>query len=346
MESCSNKFPSTDIFYEEVIFLQRTYYGDETRVRKVATILGLFPVTILTSLTSILVPTSTTLCDVIASCYLSICFYTFVTLTIDYFDGEEHMLAVLSHDKVQLNTPPCCCCCCCILRPIKMTRNALLILKTCSLQVAVVRPVLLFIAAVLWTDGKYNKGLDSSSSSYLYITILTVISTLVSMYGTVVIYRATRDHLKQYHLHLKYISFKVMLVLINLQSLIFGILAIFDIPECVGTRGTKVRASYMHHGILVIESFLLTLVARKAYRQDETEIQLTVSGCIDSEFDSPDMLSQVSSDNSTQNNDVSNMLDTDNDSNRPKVLYYDNGGVERDIVESPVTTLSSIRSQL
>lgn len=87
---------------------------------------------------------------------------------------------------------------------------------------------------------------QTGSTSYLYITIVTVISTLFSLYGTMVIFRASKLHLKQYMLMLKYMSFKILLVLINVQNLVFGILAAFDLPECIGTRGPKVRGSCKH----------------------------------------------------------------------------------------------------
>lgn len=300
LSACSDKFPSTSVFYEaisddvasivllsiacvlavicigifieELVFLQQVHFGNELKVRKVATILGLYPVTIITSVISLLVPASTLLLDLIASCYLSVCFYTFVTLTIDYFGGEDRMIEIMSDHKVRLSVPPCCCCCCCILKPITLSKRALLVLKLFALQVAVIRPILVFIAAVLWTDGKYQTSMDGSSS-YIYITVITAVSTMFSMYGTVAIVRGCRLHLQQYSLYMKFNSFYLMVVLINIQNLVFGILGSFNIPGCIGSRGSKVRASSMQHAILVMESFLLCLLARKAYRVDDTEIE-------------------------------------------------------------------------
>ena len=37
-------------------------------------------------------------------------------------------------------------------------RKALYYIELLALQVAIIRPILLFIAAVLWTDGKYVQG--------------------------------------------------------------------------------------------------------------------------------------------------------------------------------------------
>lgn len=50
----------------------------------------------------------------------------------------------------------------------------LLFFKLCSLQVAVIRPVLLFIAAVLWTDGRYKRGLVSMTSAHLIEAVVFI----------------------------------------------------------------------------------------------------------------------------------------------------------------------------
>ncbi|XP_045159601.2 organic solute transporter subunit alpha-like [Mercenaria mercenaria] len=304
MENCSNALPFTEHFYadissdvysivfltlvcilavvciliflEEVWYLRRVYSKDEVKLQRRVIMLGLYPVTVTTSLIILLVPRSTVLLDLVASCYLTICFYTFLSLIIDYFGGKYKMMELFEGTKIQLNTPPCCCCCCCVLKPVKMRRTPLRRLRYCSLQVAIIQPLLVFLAAVLWTDGKYDGGMTSASSN-TYISILETISTLTSVYATMVIYRASRDHLKMYLLWMKFASFYTMFIVSNIQHLVFGILSNFNLPACVGTRGTKVRANALKHTLVVIEAFLLALLARKAYRRDETQIEGPVS---------------------------------------------------------------------
>ncbi|XP_060588885.1 organic solute transporter subunit alpha-like [Ruditapes philippinarum] len=299
MENCSNELPKTEDFYgdlssdvasivfltidcilvvlciliflEEVRFLCRVYSNDEVKLQRFVIILGVFPVIITTSVISMLVPRSSVLLDLVGSCYLSFCFYTFVKLTIDYFGGKSKMLEVFSGSKIQINTPPCCCCCCCVLKPIHMRRRPLRIFRFFALQVAVVQPILVFIAAVLWSDGKYDGGMTSASSN-TYMSILMSIRTLLSLYGTMVIYRASRDHLKMYLLWMKFTAFYTLFILGNIQTLIFSILSNYDLPECVSTRGPKVRGNAMNHSLIVLEAFLLAFLGRKAYRRDETQI--------------------------------------------------------------------------
>lgn len=258
------------IFVEEMVFLYRIHNRTrDKKLTKVAVILGLYPVTIFTALISLLVPKSTLILDLISSCYLSVCFYVFVTLTINYFGGEDRMLDIMSKHKIALTAPPCCCCCCCILRPIILTRRSLSYLKMLSLQVAFIRPVLLFITIVLWADGIFRTDLDPLSANF-YMSVITVASTMFSLYGTAVIVRGSTLYLQKYSLALKYWSFNLMVVLVNLQKVLFAILRAFGIPGCKESRSTKFRGSAMHNFILVIETFLLACLARKAYRIDES----------------------------------------------------------------------------
>ena len=80
-------------------------------------------------------------------------------------------------------------------------------------------------------------------SAALYISILSGISTLLSMYGLIVIYRATRDHMKHQIISMKFIAVQVAVILSNIQTLVFGIMARYDVPPCIQSRGPKVRAS-------------------------------------------------------------------------------------------------------
>ncbi|WAR19095.1 OSTA-like protein [Mya arenaria] len=205
MVNCSNEYPNTDVFYseisgdylslvllglgsvlmlvsvglfvEELIYLQQVYFQDEVKVRKVATILGVFPVTVITAFLAVVVPTSTFLVD-----------------------------------------------------------------------------------------------LDSASSTYIYITAVTSISLIFSMYGSGVIYRAVAPCLTNYRITAKFVSIKLLLIVSNIQTLVFSILAANDQPPCLGSRGPIARGSALNHFCLLIEASVLCLLARRGYRMDEREL--------------------------------------------------------------------------
>ncbi|XP_053394243.1 organic solute transporter subunit alpha-like isoform X2 [Mercenaria mercenaria] len=274
MDKCSDEFPTTDVFYseisedvptivslaiasvlaissiaiyvEELFFIHKHYQTGDQRAWKITVLLGLYPVICIMSLIAVMVPTSFTLMALITACYISFCIYIFIMMTIECYGGPDKMIETLANDKVALATPPCCCFLFCILKPIKLTRKSLKMFEVLAMQVMVVRPVVLFIAAVLWTDGRYNVKV-SVDEPYVYITVVSTISTLLSMYGLIVIFGASRLHLKHYHLTLKFISLQVVIILVELQRLVFSILAERDIPECIGSRGSRVRGESALH---------------------------------------------------------------------------------------------------
>ncbi|KAH3874739.1 hypothetical protein DPMN_037992 [Dreissena polymorpha] len=268
--ACALVLACLAIFLEELVFLHQVYHGNGVKVRKVATILGLYPVTIVMALMALMAPKISFLLDLFASCYLSVCFFTLVSLIIDTFGNEARMIEHFRGMTIQTSLPPCCCCCCCILRPRLLTEQSLFFFKLCALQVAVIRPVLSIIAAALWFDGIYKQDLTSPASAYLYITTITVISALFSMYGTIVICRATSPFLKSYRIGVKFFSLQLLLITSTIQSLVFNILATHGIPGCIASRGPAVRDNAFNHFALIVETFLLCLLARKGYRMDET----------------------------------------------------------------------------
>ncbi|WAR22860.1 OSTA-like protein [Mya arenaria] len=95
---------------------------------------------------------------------------------------------------------------------------------------------------------------------------MSTVSTLLSMYGLVVIFRASRTHLSHFSLVLKFVPLQAMLIFDVIQTLVFNVLANNDIPECVGQLGPRVRGTNFNNLLLVLESFLLCLLARRGYR--------------------------------------------------------------------------------
>ena len=83
---------------------------------------------------------------------------------------------------------------------------------------------------------------DPSTAS-LYIAILSAISTLSSMYGMLVIFRAAKEYMKPRRLGLKFFAIKLTVIILNIQTQIFGLLAKFDVLPCKLSRGGKIRAS-------------------------------------------------------------------------------------------------------
>ncbi|KAJ8306481.1 hypothetical protein KUTeg_017026 [Tegillarca granosa] len=213
------------LYTEEVIFLHKNY-KQKTKRTKICCILALYPVVSFT--------------------YLAFCIVQFVGLIFEYFGGDLEMLRDFENDDISFRTPPCCCCCFCLSK-VRFTKCTLKVIKVMVLQVAVVRPVVLFIAAVLWTDGRYAPGNEiNPKSSTLYINIINVASVLFAMYGKMVTFRATAERLKNFKLGLKFGSLQLGIVVINLQTSVLSIFGKAGLPHCSGIGSSLVRSSHKY----------------------------------------------------------------------------------------------------
>ncbi|KAL5016653.1 hypothetical protein ScPMuIL_006242 [Solemya velum] len=290
--NCSDEFPYTEEYYEELSvdvtfmalfslcaflttflvlgFLEHVWHfhknheGDDKRNKQVY-LLGIYPVVAVMAFLAIAVPRSTILTDLLASVYLSVAVYQFLTLTILHHGGIEGMLSKFEEQTISFCTPPLCCVLCC-LRKIPFTERTLNVLRVFVLQLVIIRPILMLTAAVLWTDGQYTPGDTSPSTPSLYITVINAVSTLLAMYGLVVTFRSSKLHLKEERLGMKFAALQLAIVIVNLQNVIVGILATKNIPACIGMRGSKIRGSNAHHMLLIVEMLLLGALARFAYR--------------------------------------------------------------------------------
>lgn len=296
MSNCSDQFPTTDILYAELrssnnvtvpilagmccllavivigIFIESAWfvvhhYPHKTQRNKFICLLGLYPVVSCTSVLAVLVPTATFLCELVAATHLSICIVVFVNVVMSYYGGKNGLLAKMSDEKMGFATPPLCCCCLC-LNNKPFNRKYLQIATIMTFQTTIVKPIALFIAAVLWSNGMYVAGdQNSPTHAVFYTNWLSVASTLVGIWGLAVTYRSTRAKLEEYRIGIKFACLQFVLIFMNVQFAIIGLLARNDIPACEGTRDSRVRGYRIHHSLLILEMFLLSMLARFAYRR-------------------------------------------------------------------------------
>ncbi|XP_041360108.1 organic solute transporter subunit alpha-like [Gigantopelta aegis] len=257
------------MFIENVIFLLKNLTCKRTLNLSVYQI-GIHPIFASLALLAVVVPRSSLLCDLVGSVYLSLCINVFLRLIVTYHGGSERMLARMSQDKIPLRSPPLACCCCCC-PTITITRRNFNRIRVMVVQVTFVRPVVMFIAAALWTDGRYTKGGFSGAGAASYINVISSVSTLTAMYGLILVYRASRKHLANFHLMPKFINLQLVLMFSSLQQLIFTTLQKYNLPSCRGHLSTPALGNAMNHMILIGEMFLLAILARCYYRRREGE---------------------------------------------------------------------------
>ncbi|XP_064621251.1 organic solute transporter subunit alpha-like isoform X2 [Lineus longissimus] len=255
------------IYIEEIIYILRVDVADRKERSRPIWILGIYPAVSLTSVISVCVPRATLVNELVSAMYLSICILQFLKLIVSYFGGRQHMIAVLTDQKMNLRSPPCCCCCFC-LPEITVTKYTLVKMHYMVLQVVVIRPLIFFGQAIYLADLGDSSAAPSALNTVA--STLHLASTLTAMYGLVLVHRVAEPHLEKFQTQRKFRTLQLVLLFCNLQSGIFNLLANNGVFPCTpGGFTSKTRASNMHHTLLVFEMFLLSLVARYFYRRKE-----------------------------------------------------------------------------
>ncbi|XP_071963385.1 organic solute transporter subunit alpha-like [Antedon mediterranea] len=228
-------------------------------------ILGIYPVFCLSSLLGLYIPRSAVLCNLTASVYFSVCLYQFFILIIDYYGGHSSILMQMSHIEVSLRSPPIGCFFPC-LPTFKMTEKNFLRIKIAVFQCALLRPSVLFITEVLWLNGTYVPGSLNADEAFLWINIITLISTIIAIYAFIMFYRASREPLHGYKLTPKFIVVQMALICSNIQIILLGILALTDVIPCEDPFPSDSRHNQWQCTILTLESAIIFPFVLKFFR--------------------------------------------------------------------------------
>ncbi|XP_041130890.1 organic solute transporter subunit alpha [Polyodon spathula] len=256
------------VFLEEMGFFFRNSHSSKRR-RLYLWILGIYPVFGLSSLIGMFVPRSTSLCNFIASLYHSITLWKFLGLVTDFFGGKVRMLQKLKGEQVSPNPFPCCCCCC--LPLIAINRTSVRWMTAAVFQLSVVRTVLFFVILVLWTDEQYDYGDVGYKNPNVYVNALIGVSTLLSFYGYLLFYKATRRALSGYGLRGKFVCIVLILFLCGLQSGILETIGAFKVVPCTPPFSRLMRSQLIYHYSVTVEMFCIGLFARQCFRKIEPD---------------------------------------------------------------------------
>ncbi|XP_048255509.1 organic solute transporter subunit alpha-like [Haliotis rufescens] len=297
------------MFVESTWFIVQHYLERKTKILSIWMI-GLQPVFAVTALIAVCIPRSALLSDLMAAIYMSRCLQLFLFLLIHYHGGEQSFIDHMSGETINLRSPPVACCCVCCPK-IAVNEKNLLRIRMSVLQFAVLRPIFVLLAAVLWADDKYQNGKMRPNQASLYITVLNVVSALTAMYGMVLVFRASRKHLKEFNIVPKFICMQLVLVFSNLQGIVFNILASSNLPPCSQILPSTARGNVWNHLIIIVEMFLLALLARRFYRRIDGSLIIA----------DVDVMSSGDKDKAQKNENSS----LNNDTN---ILKYTNSGME------------------
>nr|XP_054753352.1 organic solute transporter subunit alpha-like [Lytechinus pictus]XP_054753353.1 organic solute transporter subunit alpha-like [Lytechinus pictus] len=253
-----------------IIMFIHSYVGIRHRVKSqsrrifLIRLFAIFPIYSATSLAGVYFPRASLITGWGSSLYLSMTMYTFVLLVIDYYGGLEAMERHLEGVEVSLSAPPLTCCCPCLPKVVFMDHFHGM--RVLVLQAVYLRPLTTIIGAILWTDGIYAPRIGPDSA-FLYLTIISLISSLVAVYGLSVMYNATLKHLRHFMIGVKFAVLKCVIIVTNLQNMIIAALSAANAIPCSGAFNSPARGTLIYHILVICEMFLILLVLKIYYAQ-------------------------------------------------------------------------------
>ncbi|XP_054840162.1 organic solute transporter subunit alpha [Eublepharis macularius] len=214
------------------------------------------------------VPRAMMVVEMAIGSYFAACFYLMMLVLVEGFGGMDAVLKALKDTPMVISTGPCCCCCPCCPR-ILMTKRKLKIMILSTFQYAFLKTACCFLGLVLSTEGLYDPSDISEGSVALWINTFLGVSTLFALWGLAILFRQAKDHLAEQNVVPKFVCFQVLLILTALQPSIFSILANGGQIACAPPLSGKARSQQMNMQLLIIQTFLMTVLARMYYRKPD-----------------------------------------------------------------------------
>ncbi|XP_056421462.1 organic solute transporter subunit alpha [Hyla sarda] len=221
------------------------------------------------------IPRSAMFVEIGIGTYFALCFYLILMVIIEGYGGKDALVKKFEFSDVHINTGPCCCCCVCLPR-IKMTKRKVNFFILSVFQMAFLKPLFNIIGLFLWADGIYNAEDLSGASVALWMNVAIGFCTIIALWPIGILFREAKVHLAEYNMGTKFAVFQLLLILTTLQASIFSILGNTGVLPCVPPYAFKARSHLMHYHLLIIETFLLTILARNAYRKKDEETGFTI----------------------------------------------------------------------
>ncbi|ESO13124.1 hypothetical protein HELRODRAFT_159741 [Helobdella robusta] len=267
------------IYLEEIVFLLKTF-SISSRKKKTIWVLAFYPMFSMCGLLACFIPRCATLVDLIANLYFATCLYNFGRLIINYLGGSRRVWSLVG--------------------------DAPRMVDFATLPVAIVRPLALFVAAVLWTNGSYVQGEMKISRAFLYITVINVTSTLIAVYGLMLLRKVFMPELeKKFKIGGKIASIQLCLIASIIPNLVLNLLLVNSKLPCTKLLSPKTIAEEILHISWILMMLPFSLLARKFFRTRDDAIGYADRPIflIGQEAASKDLIGQESSvaNNSTTN---------------------------------------------
>ncbi|KAM3936383.1 organic solute transporter subunit alpha-like [Leptodactylus fuscus] len=252
------------VFIEEAYYMYRKISGIKKSI--IIWVNAAAPIIAVTCCVGMWIPRSTMFTDFTASVFLAVLIHKFQLMLVTECGGKKKFLQKFGGTKLQLHTGPLCCCCVCFPRKNIHSRT-LFILKLGTFQFALLRPILMFLAVVLWTNGTYAIGDSRAESATMYINLLVAVITLTALWAVGIMFNLVRPSLVDKKIIPKFACYQFIVILSQLQTSTINILGSMGVIACAPPLPGPSRASYMNQQLLIMEMFLTTVICRMLYRR-------------------------------------------------------------------------------
>ncbi|XP_061485427.1 organic solute transporter subunit alpha-like [Rhineura floridana] len=261
------------VFVEEVFYIYRKIPPSKRSI--FIWINAAAPVIATTSCIGMWIPRSTMFTDFTAAVFFAIVIHKFLLMMIKECGGQKLFLRHFENDRFKISTGPCCCCCLC-LPYIHINRRTLFLLKLGTFQFAFLRPVLMFLSIVLWTNGNYSLSDLSPNGAAIWINCFIGVLTVIALWPIGIMFQRVRVLLNCKKIIPKFALYQFALILSQLQATIINILAMEGVIACIPPLSSSARGAYMNQQLLILEMFLITLTSRVIYRKKYDDLELPV----------------------------------------------------------------------
>ncbi|XP_077199127.1 organic solute transporter subunit alpha-like isoform X1 [Paroedura picta] len=259
------------VFVEEVFYIYRKIPPSKRSI--FIWINAAAPVIATTSCIGMWIPRSTMFTDFTAAVFFAIVIHKFLLMMIKECGGQNLFLRRFENDQFKISTGPCCCYCLC-LPYIRISRRTLFLLKLGTFQLAFLRPVLMFLSIVLWTNGNYSLSDLSPNGAAIWINCFVGVLTIIALWPIGIMFQNVRVLLSCKKIIPKFALYQFILILSQLQASIINILAMQGVIACAPPLSSSARGAYMNQQLLIMEMFLITLISRVVYRKRYDDLEL------------------------------------------------------------------------
>ncbi|XP_004465916.1 organic solute transporter subunit alpha [Dasypus novemcinctus] len=217
------------------------------------------------------IPRSLVLVEMAITSFYAVCFYLLMRVMVEGFGGKEAVMRTLKDTPMRIHTGPCCCCCPCC-PPLMLTRKKLQLLMLGPFQYAFLKITLVLVGLFFIPDGIYDPADISEVSTALWINTFLGVSTLLALWTLAIIFRQAKQHLGEQNIGAKFVLFQALLILTALQPSIFSVLASSGHIACSPPFSSKIRSQVMNCHLLIVETFLMTVLTRMYYRRKDDKV--------------------------------------------------------------------------